>query len=171
MISDLDLIVKSNDKELLKDYSPQLNNFCIKCPRCGSIHIVKNGTYKRKNKGFNNITIQKYLCKDCKLSFKELPLLLTSYSQLNIFDYLKIYLSKNDSNRSIAKQLEHSRKTIINIKHKFSIIFTKLDFLLKTNTINSLKDLFIKYKDKYHEYLFDTLSTTLTHSYYYILHL
>jgi transposase-like protein len=42
------------------DYTTENTNITIKCPYCGSEHIVKNG--KKHSK-------QKYLCRDCKKSF------------------------------------------------------------------------------------------------------
>ena len=49
----------------------------VKCPHCGGYHIIKYGVIHRKlhnlpigKKTFFSLTIQRYLCKDCKKVFQ-----------------------------------------------------------------------------------------------------
>ena len=46
----------------------------FRCPKCGSYHVVRNGTYTRKTSLLNGdsayIKVQKCLCRDCGISFK-----------------------------------------------------------------------------------------------------
>ena len=86
------LMFKNNDKTQTKCY----NAFIMeRCPRCGSIHFVKNGKRKTEQK-----LLQSYLCKNCKVQFTE------NSKQKNSLKHIKIAIAlykKGLSLRLIAK--------------------------------------------------------------------
>ena len=65
----------------------------VRCPKCGSYHIVKNGHYIRKIAHIigdsSRLSIQKYLCRNCSASFKELPIGVSSNNHYSNYSLLK----------------------------------------------------------------------------------
>lgn len=73
MIRNLASIINgASDKNLINEFKSALK--LCRCPRCNSYKVVRNGTYKRKTSYIKEdstiITIQKYKCNKCLLSFK-----------------------------------------------------------------------------------------------------
>ncbi|NJK94626.1 MAG: IS1595 family transposase [Bacteroidetes bacterium] len=82
------------------------------CPRCGSTHIVKNGTR-------NSIT--RYLCKDCRKSFTyKSTTILKGIHKINKWnEFVEEFISlKISSIEEITERLEISKQTALNWRHK-----------------------------------------------------
>lgn len=139
-----------------------------KCPKCGSYHVYKNGTYIRKtaiNKQESKLTrVQKYLCADCKTSFKYLPLYLTSNSHLTTSTIFKILVDSASIN-SISKLYEISRSSIRSLKDRFKVYRGQIDFVLKSNSINSFVELLKSYFDSFNSFLFGQSTTSANYLY------
>ena len=140
-----------------------------RCPKCGSYHVVKNGTYRRKtpiNKYYSTITvIQKYICNECKTSFKYLPIYLTSHSHISTISLLKVLINKSSFNH-LSKIYELSRSTIKSIKSRFEITLKKIELLLRKVEVHSLKGLFKEYYKQFDEFLFSSSTTSANYSYF-----
>lgn len=134
-----------------------------RCPKCGSYHVVKNGTYIRKtpvNKAKSKITrIQKYICTKCKTSFKYLPLYLASYSHLSVLTLFKVLIDSSSIN-SLSKVYEISRSSIRSIKERFKTYLNQIDFILRLKPINSFKELLKSYFETFHHFLFSSSTTS-----------
>ena len=89
------------------------SNYCA-CPHCSSKNIVKNGSRHRKIKyipiqNYNielELTIQRYICKDCKKTFSPSTSIVSDNSNIsNNFKYtIALELKENLSLTSIAKR-------------------------------------------------------------------
>ena len=152
-------LCNSSEKEKLKSFTRSLNKFGIRCPRCNSRYINKNGTYKRKTGHF--ITIQKYICKECHYSFKELPYLLANYSHLSIIEYLTIAFNQDKSNRFLSELLLISRSSVSRIRKRFKNDFLKLESLISLKAPSALKEMYIFFREAYGAYIFSPPSTDL----------
>lgn len=157
MIDNYSHLCNSNEKENLKSYEPKLNKYGYRCPKCGSRAIWLNGTYKRKTGSF--VTIQKYICKKCRHSFKELPYLLANHSHLTIIEYLTIVLHKDKSIRCLSKLLSISRSSIRNIRKGFKQETLKIKSLIILKAPKTLKELYIYFNKANGTYMFSPLST------------
>ena len=76
-----------DDKSFINDEcNKELHYF--RCPKCGSYHVVRNGTYTRKTSLLNGdsayIKVQKCLCRDCGISFKILPMCISGLNHLSL---------------------------------------------------------------------------------------
>lgn len=96
-----------DDKSFINDEcNKELHYF--RCPKCGSYHVVRNGTYTRKTSLLNGdsafIRLQKCLCRDCGISFKILPMCISGLNHLSLISLLKILLNTG-SNNFLSKTL------------------------------------------------------------------
>lgn len=85
------------------------------CPKCGSVHICKNGTRNGK---------QRYKCKDCGKSFGDTAGTVVFKSKLSIntwIDFIKMTLQK-ESCRTIAKNLGIHRNTVLYNRHRICAV-------------------------------------------------
>lgn len=162
MIRNLASIINgASDKSLINDFKSALK--LCRCPRCNSYKVVRNGTYKRKTSYIKEdstiITIQKYKCNKCLLSFKELPRYLSSNNHLSLVSLLKVLISDDSINKT-SRLLELSRSTIKRIRIKYETIKRKILTLIRKVSIDSIDNLIDYYYKEFHEYLFEP-STTL----------
>lgn len=161
----LTFINEDNDKSLDEDSG---GTRFYKCPKCGSYHIVKNGTYARKTTVINEevvITkIQKYICKQCNTSFKYLPLYLSSNNHLCVRFLLKVIISKGSINH-LSKLFKLSRSTIRNIQRKYSYITKRLRLLINKYAINSYFELSKIYLGEFKQFLFCPSTTSANYLY------
>ena len=159
----LSFINGTDDKTFVESESEDSLVKYYKCPKCGSYHIVRNGTYTRKthidSKDIKITKIQKYFCKDCNTSFKYLPLYLTSYSHLTTLTLFKVLIDKASLN-SLSKLYNLSRSSLRHIKERFIAETNKITFILKTESIKSFKELLKSYFEGFNHFLFSS-STTL----------
>ena len=139
-----------------------------KCPKCGSYHIVKNGTYTRKTTVITGevvITrIQRYICKACNTSFKYLPLYLSSNNHLCVRFLLKVLISKGSFNH-LSKIFKLSRSTIRNIQRKYYYILRRLRLLVNKYIINSYFELSKFYLYEFRQFLFCSSTTSANYLY------
>lgn len=130
----------------------------VKCPKCGSVHIVKNGHYTRKiahiTGSSSQLSIQKYLCRDCSTSFKELPFSVSSNNHYSNYSLLKILIEDRSIN-AISKCFDVSRNTVKLIKNKFKADFNRLMVLVNKYTFNDFQSLYETYFKIYGVFLFD----------------
>ena len=101
----------------------------VRCPKCGSYHIVKNGHYIRKIAHIigdsSQLSIQKYLCRNCSASFKELPIGVSSNNHYSNHSLLKILLEDGSIN-AISKCFCVSRNTVKSIRNRFRTDLNRL---------------------------------------------
>lgn len=146
-----------NEKEFIDSSVTSCDARFYKCPKCGSYHIVRNGTYLRKtaiNGSDSKITkIQKYICKKCKTSFKYLPLYLVTYSHFTSLTLCKILLNPSSINKS-SKIFNISRSTVRSIKKRFEVVVKEIAFLLSKFSISSFNELLKIYHDIFKHFLF-----------------
>lgn len=139
-----------------------------KCPKCGSYHIVKNGTYVRKtaiNSNETTITkIQKFICKNCKTSFKYLPLYLGPHSHFTSLTLCKILLNSSSINKA-SKIFNVSRNTVRSIKNRFEVIVKQIDLLLRKYVLTSFNNLLKLYHKTFNQFLFGSSTTSARHDY------
>lgn len=156
MINKLSVIINTQREDSLKEFKPALNVY--KCPKCGSYHIVRNGTYTRKTTVIKEesiiITVQKYLCRKCGISFKELPFHLSSLNHLSVISLLKIVLNEDSINK-VSKMFEISRNTIRNIRNKYNYERHRIKVLANKYVIESVDHLLNLYKHEFNKYLFE----------------
>jgi transposase-like protein len=99
------------------------------CPRCGSTHVVKNGT---RNK------ITRYLCRDCSKSFtyKSITILngIHKINKWNTFveDFLTLRIS---SISEISNRLDITRQTALNWRHKLLSAMVSKETTFQNETI------------------------------------
>ena len=122
----------------------------FRCHKCGSYHVVRNGTYTRKTSLLNGdsafIRLQKCLCRDCGISFKILPMCISGLNHLSLISLLKILLNTG-SNNFLSKSFNVARSTVRNIKVKYKTLLSKIRLLsikYKINTIQNLVESFYK---------------------------
>lgn len=158
-----------NDKSFINDECNKEVHY-FRCPKCGSIHTVRNGTYKRKTSLLNGdnaiVKVQKCLCRKCGIAFNIFPICITSLKHLSSLSLLKILLTKG-SNNKLSKKFEVSRSTIRNVKNKYLELVNKLRVLTLKYEINNLRKLFESYYEEFSSFLF-SLSTSLA-NYHYVL--
>lgn len=139
-----------------------------RCPKCGSYHIVKNGTYVRKtaiNSNESKVTkVQKFICCDCKTSFKYLPLYLTSHSHLTSLTLCKILLNPTSNNKA-SKIFNVSRNTVRSIKDRFKSVVNQINLILNKSPINSFLELLKSYFDIFDHFLFSPSTTSDRYDY------
>lgn len=84
---------------------------CTCCPKCGSIHIKKNGKYKER---------QLYKCKDCNKKFNELTNTPFHHTRLNYKQIQTAYECLVDKLpiRKAAKKIEVSTRTAFTLRFK-----------------------------------------------------
>lgn len=137
----------------------------VKCPNCGSFHIVRNGHYIRKvahiNETSSCLKIQKYLCKSCRASFKQLPHVLSSHSHYSNISLLKI-LVKDQSIKSISKEFDISRTTVRNIKNRFHDVLKRLSVAVRKYSFETFIDLYFTYAQEFDSFLFEPSTKTDT---------
>lgn len=169
MIDNLNVLINTEEENSLKNFKSTSN--LIRCPRCGKYHIVRNGTYKRKVTIIKEesivITIQKYICRSCDISFKELPLFLSSRNHLSIGSLLKVIINE-DSLKKASKVFELSKNTIKLIRKKYKVEKKRIELLLRKYELHSLKEALKRYLIEFNSYLFEpSTSLDTTHPYVY----
>lgn len=83
----------------------------IICPKCGSVHVIKNGKYKNR---------QLYKCKDCNKKFNELTNTPFHHTRLN-YKQIKIAyecLADKLSIRKSASKIGVSTRTAFTLRFK-----------------------------------------------------
>ncbi len=137
----------------------------VKCPKCGSYHIVRNGHYTRKIAYIEGessfFRVQKYLCRHCKSSFKQLPYFISSYNHYSNISLLKI-LVEEGSFKFVSKVLNVSRSTVRSIRKRFSSDLKRLVVLTKKYVLNSFEELYKMYLKEFQLFLFDLSTETDT---------
>ena len=97
------------------------SNYCA-CPHCSSKNIVKNGSRHRKIKyipiqNYNielELTIQRYICKDCKKTFSPSTNIVSDNSNIsnNLKYTIALELKENVSLTYISKKIITALKTL-----------------------------------------------------------
>lgn len=166
MIEEKLAFINSDDDKSLDEDNGDMRFY--KCPKCGSYHIVKNGTYVRKTTVINEevvITkIQKYICKQCNTSFKYFPLYLSSKNHLCVRLLLKVLIS-NGSISHLSKFFNLSRSTIRSIQRKYSYILNRLRLLVSKYTINNYFELSKIYLGEFKQFIFCPSTTSANYLY------
>ena len=100
------------------------------CPRCGSVHILRNGTTLKGR--------QKYLCKDCKKAFVSTTGLLFSRSRISYGEWTSFIAGELNglTLEALSVQIARSRTTCFNMRHKLyraisEIMDTRLSGLIE----------------------------------------
>ncbi len=118
--NDFDQLIQFvKDHKLINDYTSILidalekkysNSFV--CPKCGSIHIVKNGLYKNGT--------QRYLCKECLKNFSPYKDTILENTKLQPITWLKylIIMNEDEDLRDCAKYAGVSLKGSFYMRHK-----------------------------------------------------
>ena len=114
-------IIKKDDY-LIKIFKGFLKSNYSSCPHCNSNNIVKNGFRERKIKfvpfqNYNiqlNLSIQRYICKDCEKSFSPSTNIVEDNSNIsnNLKYTIALELQENVSLTSIAKRHNISVATV-----------------------------------------------------------
>lgn len=142
----------------------------FRCPKCGSYHVVRNGTYTRKTSLLNGdsayIKVQKCLCRDCGISFKILPMCINGLNHLSLISLLKILLNTG-SNNFLSKTFNVARSTVRNIKKKYNVLINKIRLLSIKYEINNIQNLVENYYNEFSTFLFEP-STSLA-NYHFVI--
>lgn len=135
----------------------------VKCPNCGSYHIVKNGRYSRKIAHIigssSCILVQKYLCRDCDTSFKELPLGISCNNHYSNYSLLKILIEPGSIN-AVSNCFGISRNMVKSIKDRFKTDLNRLMVLVNKFSFNDYQSLYKSYFKTYGLFLFDVSTST-----------
>lgn len=135
----------------------------VKCPKCGSFHIVRNGHYTRKVAYLEGesslLRVQKYMCGHCKTSFKHLPYFISSYNHYSNISLLKI-LVEEGSIKSVSTFFNVSRNTVRSIKKRFSADLKRLIVLIKKFSFCTFEELYEMYFKEFRLNLFDSSTNT-----------
>lgn len=160
----LAFINQINEKNIIESLIEE-KIIIVRCPNCGSFHIIRNGHYVRKvahiNEPSSHLKIQKYLCKNCRTSFKQLPHFLSSYSHYSNISLLKI-LIKEQSIKSISQEYDVSRTTVRNIKNRFQDVLKKLSVAVRKYSFETFMDLYFVYSQEFDSFLFEPSTKTDT---------
>lgn len=139
-----------------------------RCPVCGSRHIVRNGTYKRKVLYFKVnrivcrvITIQKFLCKECNHSFHDEPPFLCKGSRFTATVLISILFDMG-SIKSIAGRMDVSRSVVRCIKNRWRYEKRKIEGI--NEILNSYEDLVRAYRNRFGRKLFSLSTNSATYS-------
>ena len=99
-------------KKITPDTSNHDNVEVSCCPKCGSLHFVRNG-HDSKGK-------QKYLCKDCKTSFRSLSDTLFYRSRISYNDWTSFIAAELNGLTLEEESIQISRSvtTCFNMRHK-----------------------------------------------------
>ena len=120
---DYDYLDDIDEKDLV-EMSERLKDHEIKCPKCESTNLIKNGSYERyvniKGHESEKIMIQRYICKDCTHHFKELPFYLVPNSHVNRLSLVKLLLDPSSINH-LSKVYNLSRSSIKRSKDKYGL--------------------------------------------------
>lgn len=142
----------------------------FRCPKCGSYHVVRNGTYTRKTSLLNGdsayIKVQKCLCRDCGISFKILPMCINGLNHLSLISLLKILLNTG-SNNFLSKSFNVARSTVRNIKVKYKTLLSKIRLLSIKYKINTIQNLVESFYKEFSTFLFEP-STSLA-NYHFVI--
>lgn len=142
----------------------------FRCPKCGSYHVVRNGTYTRKTSLLNGdsayIKVQKFLCRDCGISFKILPMCISGLNHLSLISLLKILLNTG-SNNFLSKSFNVARSTVRNIKVKYKTLLSKIRLLSIKYKINTIQNLVESFYKEFSTFLFEP-STSLA-NYHFVI--
>lgn len=156
-----------DDKDVIENYE-EPSFYSYRCPVCGSSHIVRNGTYKRKVLYFNGeviktgvITIQKFLCRECDHSFHHEPYFVCARSRFSIGVILSV-LFADKSIKETAKNMDISRSVVRRIRKRWKYEKKKIESIKKS--INSLKELVNEYENKFGKRLFCSSTNFATYS-------
>ena len=158
-----------DDKSFINDEcNKELHYF--RCPKCGSYHVVRNGTYTRKTSLLNGdsayIKVQKCLCRDCGISFKILPMCISGLNHLSLIYLLKILLNTG-SNNFLSKSFNVARSTVRNIKVKYKTLLSKIRLLSIKYKINTIQNLVESFYKEFSTFLFEP-STSLA-NYHFVI--
>ena len=158
-----------DDKSFINDEcNKELHYF--RCPKCGSYHVVRNGTYTRKTSLLNGdsayIKVQKCLCRDCGISFKILPMCISGLNHLSLISLLKILLNTG-SNNFLSKSFNVARSTVRNIKVKYKTLLSKIRLLSIKYKINTIQNLVESFYKEFSTFLFEP-STSLA-NYHFVI--
>ena len=124
-------------------------NYCA-CPHCNSKNIVKNGSRHRKIKYIPiqnytvelEITIQRYICKDCKKTFSPSTSIVSDNSNIsnNLKYTIALELQKNISLTSIAERYNISVASVQRIMDScYSNFKVNKEYLPETICIDEFK--------------------------------
>lgn len=96
------------------------------CPKCGSVHFVKNG--------FNPNHRQKYRCKDCRTVFLSTTGSVFSYSRLNYNDWTSFIASEINGLTLMQQSVSISRSvtTCFYMRHK---LYKAIETLINSQTL------------------------------------
>lgn len=109
----------------------------LKCPKCTSINVVKNGT---KNK------TQRYKCKTCNKYFSITTNSFLSYSKLNYTQMKKMLecMARFETLEVTSKEVGISERETYNIRIKIISIFNKLDKDIKLSGVVQADEKYIR---------------------------
>lgn len=163
----LNFINEKSTKNMLDSLAEE-KIIIVKCPVCGSSHIVRNGHYTRKTAYTSDqssvVSIQKYLCKSCSTSFKKLPIYLSSNNHFSNISLLKMLIEEG-SIKQVSIAFDVSRNTIRRIRNGFNGVLKKLRLLCLKYEISSYENLYGLYKNEFDEFLFDSSTDSDTPSF------
>lgn len=152
----------------IKKYDDSVNYGYLVCPNCNSSNFIKNGTYRRNVIYLNNnnervkeqITIQRFKCKNCNKTHAVLPVFVVPYKQFElnyITTILETLVTRNSVNYTAAK-LNISRQVVYFLKKQFIkfhrsklLTFSEDKCLIDIfkNIRQDIYDFRVKYRQKY----------------------
>lgn len=109
--------IKANDSEIMV------------CPLCGSVKVIKHGTYKGK---------QRYCCKACGKTFMDTVGTVVYRSKMAIGKWIEFikYTLQGESCRTIARNLHINKNTVLYNRHRICSVI--LQFAKNTDIFPSL---------------------------------
>lgn len=153
-------------EEILK-YENAVNHIHV-CPCCGSLEVVRNGTYERNiifiRKGrlvVKRIRLQRYLCKKCSKTRTYYPVFVVPKREYSVGTILFTLLTQKQK-AELIDGLEMPESQIRELKKRFRITASKLLHIMKNTEEISLKILIERYAEEYRERLPGTINGMCT---------
>ena len=153
-------------EEILK-YENAVNHIHV-CPCCGSMEVVRNGTYERNiifirkdRLVVKRIRMQRYLCKKCSKTRTYYPVFVVPKREYSMGTILFILLTQKRK-AELLEGLEIPESQIRELKRRFRISANKLRHIMRNTDELSLKMLLERYSMEYRERLLGAINGMCT---------
>ena len=159
--------IQAFETEEIFKYEDALNHIYV-CPCCGSIEVVRNGTYERNIIFIKNgrlvvqrIRMQRYLCKKCRKTRTYYPVFVVPGREYSMGTILLALLTRKRKSE-LLEDIEMPESQIRELKKRFRITANKLQHIMKHTDGISLKILIERYEEEYRERLLSTINGMCT---------
>lgn len=143
-------------------------NYHHTCPCCGSVHVVRNGTYSRNVVFIHRnrlrhvrVRLQRFLCRKCNKTRTHYPDFLVPRKEYSLGTLLVVLLTDKGNNKMIEKILIPESQ-VREIKRKYRLMRKKINHIVHIYSISTYKDLMEKYEYEFAEKMFNPINEMCT---------